>query len=190
MLRTNLATRPFYNERAVHFALALVALLVAALTAYNVWRLTALTREQRDLSGRVAAAEADAQQLRVRAAQIRQSLNPQDLRAVSSSTREANTIIERRLFSWTELFNRLETTLPDDVRITSVRPRVGGEAHVEIAMTVIGRRVEDLHEFIENLEATGVFANLLSTNERANEDGSIQATIRTEYRPSRASGQP
>ena len=33
MLRTNLSTRPFYNERAVHVALGLVALVVLALTA-------------------------------------------------------------------------------------------------------------------------------------------------------------
>jgi hypothetical protein len=35
MLRTNLATRPFYNERAVRFVLGVVALIVLGVTAFN-----------------------------------------------------------------------------------------------------------------------------------------------------------
>ena len=35
MLRTNLSTRPFYNERAVHLLLALAAVIVLALTAFR-----------------------------------------------------------------------------------------------------------------------------------------------------------
>ena len=38
MLRTNLATRPFYNERAVRTLLALLLLLVIALTAFDTIR--------------------------------------------------------------------------------------------------------------------------------------------------------
>ena len=39
MLRTNLSTRPFYNERAVQLLLALAALLVVVLTAFNAIRI-------------------------------------------------------------------------------------------------------------------------------------------------------
>ena len=39
--------------------------------------------------------------------------------SVSVDARQANDLIERRTFSWTELFNRFEHTLPDDVRITT-----------------------------------------------------------------------
>ena len=35
MLRTNLATRPFYNARGVRLALGMVVVIAIALTTYN-----------------------------------------------------------------------------------------------------------------------------------------------------------
>ena len=49
MLRTNLATRPFYNERAVRFVLGVVALIVLGVTAFNALELLRLTDSQRTL---------------------------------------------------------------------------------------------------------------------------------------------
>ena len=53
MLRTNLATRPFYNERLVHWRSAPPRSLVLAFTAFNV-------SEYLRLSGRQAACRRDA----------------------------------------------------------------------------------------------------------------------------------
>lgn len=39
MIRTNLATRPFYNERAVHIGLIVLAVIVVLATAFNVSRI-------------------------------------------------------------------------------------------------------------------------------------------------------
>jgi hypothetical protein len=44
MLRTNLSTRPFYNERGVHGVLAATALIVGAFTVFNITQLVMLTR--------------------------------------------------------------------------------------------------------------------------------------------------
>lgn len=183
MIRTNLATRPFYNERAVHAALALAAIVVLALTAFNAWRVMALTRDQGELNTQIAQADSRAADLRAKATQIRQGLNPQEIKAVSSSAVEANTIIDRRLFSWTELFNRLETTLPDDARITSVRPQIDRQGDVQISMTVIARQPEDVDQFIENLRATGAFSDVLATEESVNQDGTVQTNIQGHYVP-------
>ena len=43
MLRANLSTRPFYNERAVQIILGVVVLVVLAVTAFNVAQLVRLT---------------------------------------------------------------------------------------------------------------------------------------------------
>ncbi len=45
MLRANLSTRPFYNERAVHILIAAAALVVLALTAVNVFRVVTFSRQ-------------------------------------------------------------------------------------------------------------------------------------------------
>ena len=47
MIRTNLSTRPFYNERAVHFWLLVMALLIVAATIFNVTRVLRYSRSTR-----------------------------------------------------------------------------------------------------------------------------------------------
>ena len=49
MLRGNLATRPFYNERLATLVIVAVALAALLLTAYNVVELTRLSSARRDL---------------------------------------------------------------------------------------------------------------------------------------------
>ena len=44
MLRTNLATRPFYNERAVYLILGLVASVGLAVLYYESYRIIDLSR--------------------------------------------------------------------------------------------------------------------------------------------------
>ena len=194
MLRSNLSTRPFYNERAVHLLLVLGAVLVLAFTIFNVSRIVSLSRENTDLVVRAGDEEARARQQRAVAARTRQSLDPKVIDTVSASAREANAIIDRRLFSWTELFNYLETTLPDDVRITSVRPQAESGGTVKLLFTVIGRRVEDVDRFMDALEATRAFKDVLSIDERTLEDGNLLTVLEGQYLATKgtpaAEGQP
>ena len=111
-------------------------------------------RRHSALSSQAAAADTRARELRAHAAQTRQAIDTKQLDSISSAAREANEIINQRLFSWTDLLNRLETTLPDDVRITSLRPRVDRDGTVTVQMTVAGRSVDDIEQFMANLEKT------------------------------------
>lgn len=181
MLRTNLSTKPFYNEPGVHSALAIVGLVVVALTIFNVTQIGLLSRRQSDLNASAATAENQAAQLRAHAVSLRQSVNPKQLETLSDAAREANVLIGQRLFSWTDLLNRLATTLPDDVRITAMHPRVEKDGSVTVMMSVIGRRVEDIDRFMSNLEANGAFAGVFSREESASEDGLRLAMIEGRY---------
>jgi Tfp pilus assembly protein PilN len=184
MLRTNLSTRPFYNERAVHALLTIAGLVVLVLTIFNLYEIVVLSREQSELGSRASVSETRARELRAHAAQIRQGLDPKQLDAIFGEAREANAIIGQRLFSWTELLNRLETTLPEEVRITAMRPRVENDGSITIQMNITGRRFEDINRFLENLEGTGAFTDMLPRDEITTEDGLHQATIEGHYLPS------
>ncbi len=181
MLRTNLSTKPFYNERGVHALLAIIALVVLALTAVNVAQVVLLTRRQSQAVARASAAEARASQLRAHATSIRRSLDPTRLEATSAAAREANTLIDQRLFSWTDLLGRLETSLPDDVRITALRPNLDARGGGTVVMTVVGRRVQDIDQFMQNLQGTGAFSNVFPREETQTEDGLRQASIEGRY---------
>ena len=155
MIRTNLSTRPFYNERSVRTLLVIVAVLVVAATAFNVSRVVGYSRSDTRLATQASRDEARAADLRKQAARLRASVDPKQVDFASADARQANDLIDRRTFSWTELFNQFETTLPDEVRITSVKPRSDRTHGTVILITVVARGVDDVSSFMANLEATG-----------------------------------
>lgn len=181
MLRTNLATRPFYNERVVHAVLVLVAVLAVALTVFNVARIVSLSRRHAEVSGQAARAETKAAALRRAADGVRRTINTRDLEAVAIQAREANDIIDSRTFSWTDLFNQFETTLPEDARIVSVAPRIERDGRMIVTMVVVGRRTEDIDSFVERLEATGTFAGLLTHQQSVNQEGMLETILEGRY---------
>lgn len=180
MLRTNLSTRPFYNERAIHLLLVLAALLLAILTAYNASRIVSLSRQNTELSSRINEDRTEADRLNREAARIRAGINQDELQVTASAAAEANRLIDQRTFSWTEFFNRIEETLPGDVMLTSVQPSFEQQQTV-IVMTVLGRRTEDIDEFMEKLEGTHAFGQVLPTQEDPTEDGLHRVVLRAVY---------
>lgn len=181
MLRTNLATRPFYNERAVQLMLGLVVVLVAVVTAFNIVEVIRLTESQRILGAHAVESEQEAARLRSEAATIRAQINARELEVVANAAREANSIIDQRAFSWSDLFDQLEHTLPDDVRITAVDPSLSPQGQFIVNIGVQARRSEDLDAFIEALEKTGSFRDVITPAEETNEQGLLVAVIRGLY---------
>jgi len=183
MLGANLSTRPFYNERLVRGVLGLITLVALGLTTYNVVRILALRSQGADARGQTEAATREADRLRAEAIRIRQTINREQLEAVQVAAREANQLIDRRAFSWTELFNRFEATLPAGARIAAVTPQIDTAGRLLVAVSVVSRQVEDLDTFIEALEKTGAFSQVLSRQEEAQEDGTLRSVIQGYYSP-------
>lgn len=184
MIRTNLSTRPFYNERLVHIWLAALALVVLAASAFNVSRVIRYSRSDTQLATQASRDEARAGDLRQQAAQLRSSVDPRQVDFASADARQANDLIDRRTFSWTELFNRFETTLPDDVRITAVKPKVERDRGIVLTINVVARGVDDVNTFIENLEVSGAFANVRPVEEHPDEQGMLESILEAVYVPS------
>jgi len=181
MLRTNLSTRPFYNVRAVQLTLGVFAGLVLGITLFNVVEIIRLSASQRSLGSHAAEAEAEATRLRSEAVRIRSQINPKELQVVANAAREANGIIDQRAFSWTALFGQFESTLPPDVRITAVRPRLERGGTFIVAIAVQARRAEDLDAFVEALESKGAFRDVLAVKEQTSDTGLIEAVIEGTY---------
>ncbi len=190
MIRTNLATRPFYNDRAVGVWLAFVALVLGGATFFNVTRVMRDAGSNTELVQQASQDEARATEARRNAASLRASVSVVQIDAASLDARQANDLIDRRTFSWTELFNRFETTLPDDVRITSVSPALDRQRSILLTVTVLARTVDDVNEFMERLDATRTFRDLRSTQERNNEDDQIESVLQMIYLPAPAPAAP
>lgn len=181
MLRTNLSTRPFYNDRVVRIGIAALGLVALGLTVFNAVEVYRLQSQNRELGAAVERNEQQAIGYRTKARVIRASLNREELAAVEIKAREANQLIDRRAFSWTELLNQFQATLPPDVRITSVQPQIDPDGRMLVAVAVVSKTLEDLEEFIEALEATGAFTGVLSRQNTADEDGSLKSMLQGYY---------
>jgi Tfp pilus assembly protein PilN len=189
VIRTNLSTRPFYNERIVQTMLILVALIVVAFTAFNASRVLRYSRSDTQLATQASRDEARAADLRQQAIRLRATVDTRQIESASVDAQAANELIDRRTFSWTDLFNRFEMTLPDDVRITSVRPKMEKEGFA-LEIHVVARSIDDINTFLENLEGSGAFRHTLSAEEHFDEQaqqttGSPQllATLQAMYLP-------
>ena len=180
MLRTNLSTRPFYNARAVRAVLLALAVVVAGLTAYNAVRIVALLSSQSTLGASQAEARREAQRLRREALRIGSQIDRDELAVVAAAAREANALIDQRAFSWTDLMAQFETTLPQDVRIRVVQPRLDGGRFI-VSIAVQGQSPEDIDAFIEALEQSGKFRDVLPSVQSSSDDGLIEATIQGIY---------
>ena len=183
MLRTNLSTRPFYNIRAVQVALGALALLVIVLTLLNLVQLIRLTSSGRALGARAEQAEADAQRLRDEARRIRSQIDAKELNDVAAAAEEANAIIDLRAFSWSELFSQLETTEPENVRLTSFQTIEDRTGRLIVNLRVQARQVQDLESFIDALEKTGRFHEVLVAEEQTTPEGLINAVVESVYIP-------
>ena len=102
MLRTNLSTRPFYNERAAHVADRARGGRRARDHRPQVVRIVSLSRHNTELSSRIGA---DARRSRAADGGGRRGSGGRSTRTSSTlvvgAAEEANALIDQRTFSWT-----------------------------------------------------------------------------------------
>lgn len=190
MLRTNLSTRPFYNERAVRSVLLLVVAVAIGLTLFNAYEILRLRGQSSDARDTIAQNETQAREMRDKAAAIRRSIDRDKLGVVQLAANEANALIDRRTFSWTELLNQFQATLPPDVRIMGVSPQIDNQGRRLVQISISSRRVEDLAEFMDALEKTGAFSGVLSRSDRPEEGGTLRSELQAYYAPAAPSNAP
>lgn len=180
MLRGNLATRPFYNERLVSLVLIILAVVAVALTIFNATRLVSLSSRRSALRSEIAADEAQAAQVRANATAVQNSVDRAALQELAGSTRMANNLITARTFSWTTFFGYIEDTIPLDVRITAVSPEVE-KGEIIVTMLLLGRTEGDVETFAAALEGTGAFYDVQYTVADNTEEGLKRVTLTSKY---------
>ncbi|MGH9323711.1 MAG: PilN domain-containing protein [Vicinamibacteria bacterium] len=182
----NFARAPFVNERLPRLVFAAALFAVAAATLlHGVFLTRYLLREQEALDAQVEKlrkelAETEASITRAQGVVAR---NRTELG--SEQTQFLTRLFRRKSFSWTGLFNELETITPPSVRITSIAP-FEEEGQIAVTMTVVGRALHDVLDMVRALESSKFFATVFPLDEsnlddlRGGETG-IAATLQLEY---------
>ena len=100
------------------------------------YELVALSRQRSASKARIAADAAQVQQIERDTLQSQRGVDRTRLVQLSDSTQEANALIDQRTFSWTVLFGLIEKTMPFDVRLVAVAPRVEN-GNIRVTMNVV-----------------------------------------------------
>jgi len=181
IVSTNLARRPFRNER-LPWLLAW-SLTVGALVAsfFHVRFVSDLL--SRDETGTVAAVRED----EARIAELEARLNAEPPVKIESVERARllafKDLVDRRIFPWRRLLAELETTLSDDVRLTRISPATSRDGSgVLIQLSGEARNKNAAFSLAEGLEASPAFS-MTALKSLAEVEGSVEFDIEMAFDP-------
>jgi hypothetical protein len=180
MLKGNLSTRPFYNDRLISLIVGLVVMVALALTAFNGWQLYSLSKRRAELRADISRHETEAGRIQRDADLLRKSVDASYLTLLANATHEANNIIDQRTFSWTTFFGVIEKALPLDVRLVAIQPRIERK-DFKVALAVISKSADDINRFVDVLDQTGVFLDVLPKTQTPQDDGTYLTVLDTTY---------
>src|SRR5437867_8572978 len=107
----------------------------------------------------------ESESLGKRVAEIESRLDRPEATAKLNEIGFLNRLIARKNFSWTRLFANLEGMVPDNVHLVSLMPNIGADGNITLHITLQGRGISDVTEFIERLEKSPVFENIVVSAE-------------------------
>ena len=176
MRPANLARRPFVNERLPNVVFAVAALVMLGLTVRHALLVRAL------LPGRTSALHDEVTRLEEESRRLRSE--QASLRGVAPEPKALarwvviKELVDRRAFSWTSLFARLEERLPEGARLVSIAPALR-RGEVVLSVNAVVRSPEVGWQFMRALEDDGAFEDVFPLSE--GEQGEFHYTMR--YRP-------
>ena len=163
-----------------------IAGLVAALTAVHGYLLTGnLLREREELDAHVDAIRTEIRETDSAIDRIGAALSQERTAVGNEQTRFLTRLYRRKAFSWTGLFNELETIAPGEVRVTSIVPTEDDDV-ITVTMTVVGRTLADVLELVKALESSSFFTTVFpideaNADEAAGRGAGIAATLQLRY---------
>jgi Tfp pilus assembly protein PilN len=161
----NLATHPFRNNSIVGTVLAAVVAATIGATVYNGYvytnyggRFHGLEQEEKQQRERLQALETDERRLS-------KEIAAHDFKRLYGRGQFAADLILKRAFSWTLLFNKLESLMPPDVMMTAIRPHISSEG-IDIRVEGIAKNHGALIALEDSLLKNTHFTRVYPASER------------------------
>lgn len=181
MTDLNLASRPARNETlpALAFYVALSALL--ALSVKHAFVVRSLMPDRTSTRrAEVTALEEEAGRIRRESASLRDPLPDKAVLARWAAIKE---LVDKRTFSWTRLLQRLETVIPEGVRILAIAPHVNkGVMNLDLAVEV--QSSEAGLELLKRLQQRAAFRDAMPISDSAPQDQVREYRYSMRYDPS------
>jgi len=194
----NLAREPYVNTRPV-VRLSIVLWLVGVLLfAGNVWLYWDFLAGRGDTHARLETVSREIDTTRSRIDSLESELAGFDLADQNDRVEFLNTRIDRRHFSWSQLFDALAELLPDDVRLRRLTPSsldsaTGGRRRtrrstdedkgVSLQIQGVARSNDSVLTLVDHLFEDSAFEEPSLTQQRNGQGGLIEFDIDTTYDP-------
>jgi type IV pilus assembly protein PilN len=148
----NLATHPYEDVRQFWIrwgsGLALLSILSAALIAQTAMAFM-FARQDRNMIGQIKSEIARREQERTQAESF---LSQPQNRVIRDRSQFLNALIERKAFSWTQVFTDLERVMPARLHVVSIHPEITDEDQLMIKLTVAGESRERALDLVRKME--------------------------------------
>jgi Tfp pilus assembly protein PilN len=187
-LHLNLASRPYRDYRPVYAVIVAASLLIAYLTLVNFDTYYRYRHETRTTRAKIEQLDVQTETERRRADQADAQLKTVNMTALDKQTRFINAQLAERAFSWSELLDKLEKVLPQNVRITTISPtfdETTGLVHLEIACEdkVGGGMIEMINRMMTASQFTRPFPHVETRTGADPKSGSYQFSLSVDFKP-------
>jgi len=112
--------------------------------------------------------------------------------ATNRSTRDQsqflNSLIRRKAFSWTRVFEDLEQVMPSNLHVTSLQPEYNEQSVMQLDMKVTGDTRNAVVDLIHRMEGSKHFRNAQLVQEGSDQTGNVIAAVVATYVPDATEG--
>ena len=186
-LDVNLATHPYEDSRQFWIrwgtGVALIAILTLALVTQTAISWVYASHDRHMISEiKASIAKRDQEKMQAEA-----FLNKAENRVIRDRSQFLNTLIERKAFSWTQVFQDLEGVMPARLHVVSIHPELGEDNGLRIKLMVAGESRDRALDLVKKMEESPRFRQPKVEVENAGTSqtpgDNVQFTISAVYLP-------
>lgn len=181
-LHLNLASRPWQNTRPFWITVAVASVLILVLLVNNVQAAWTYYMETEETRAAISDIQTRATAEKQAAARLQEQIDGLDRNDLMRRVDFVNRQIAERAFSWSQLLDHLERVIPDDVRLTSLRPSIEENGRIQLALNCKAKNQHAYVDTIRQITADPYFHNPYPLSE-STKDGEVSFTLQVTYRP-------
>ena len=182
-IHLNLAARPYRDYRPLYAVVVVASVVIAFLMLNNIDTYYRYVRETQTTREEIARLESQIASERRRADAAAAQTKGVDIVTLGRETKFINAQLAERAFSWSELLDRLEDVMPNDVRITSITPSFSTNGLVHLTIQCEAKSGNGMLATITRFQGNQHFMNPFPNSE-ANTGAGFRFGLEVDYRPS------
>jgi type IV pilus assembly protein PilN len=182
-LDINLATRPYEDaaEFWARWGLGVGVLALATLLLLG-WTVRSWVNAGRDRHN-IAALQQQIEEREKERSQAQAFLDMATNRSTRDQSQFLNSLIRRKAFSWTRVFEDLEQVMPSNLHVTSLQPEYNEQSVMQLDMKVTGDTRNAVVDLIHRMEGSKHFRNAQLVQEGSDQTGNVIAAVVATYVP-------